>query len=291
MLQKTHEYMHWSQEKNIDKIEIKHMVLDNLVIKDNHLFRSKCSKIKPNIKKIYYQWNIELLDKQICAIVGPRRMSQYAQDVLQKLFQILHWYDVVTISWAADGVDTMVHLLSCDYKIPTIAVLGGGIEYYYTISKRGLLEKIIASWGLILSEYENTISSRPYMFPTRNRIVAGFADCVFVPEAQHKSGSLITASYAKKMHIPIYAPMQNIFYASSWWTNQAIVEWIIQPLSQLQDFVQIHFQKRVDYISEQNLSSTWLQKCSQESIVSDSIITDENVVDYLIQDMQRRLFD
>ncbi len=291
MIQKSCETLPWSQKKDIDKIEIKHMVLDNISLKDNNPLRSKISQIKPNIKKIYYQWNIGLLDKKICAIVGPRRMSQYAQDVLQKLFKILHSHDLVTISWAADGVDTMTHLLSCDYNIPTIAVLGGGIEYYYTTTKRGLLEKIIASWWLILSEYEKSVSSRPYMFPARNRIVAGFSDCVFVPEAQHKSGSLITASYAKKMHIPVYAPMQNIFYASSWWTNQAIVEGTIQPLSQLQDFVQIHFKKRIDYISEQNLSSTWLQKYSQESIVSDSIITDENVVDYLIQDMQKRLFD
>ncbi len=291
MIQKTCESPSWSQGKDRDKIEIKHMILDNISMKENTKFWLKSSKIRPHVKKIYYQWNIDLLDKQICAIVGPRRMSQYAQDVLQKLFQILYLYDVATISWAADGVDTMAHLLSCDYKIPTIAVLGGGIEYYYTTTKRGLLEKIIDSWGLILSEYENNISCRPYMFPARNRIVAGFADCIFIPEAQHKSGSLITSSYAKKMHIPVYAPMQNIFYNSSWWTNQAIVEGIIQPLSQLQDFVQIHFQKSVDDISEQNLSSIWLQKYSQESLVSDSIITDENVVNYLIQDMQRRLFD
>ena len=65
-----------------------------------------------------------MLQKPSLAIVGPRNMSPYAQEVLERLFQVLQHYDVVTISGMADGVDRLVHDLSMQYNIPTIAVLG-----------------------------------------------------------------------------------------------------------------------------------------------------------------------
>ena len=72
---------------------------------------------------MYGKGNFELLHKNIIAIVGPRKASPYAREVLEKLFAYLKNYDVVTISGMADGVDKMAHELSIQYQIPTIAVL------------------------------------------------------------------------------------------------------------------------------------------------------------------------
>jgi DNA processing protein len=43
-----------------------------------------------------------------------------------------------------------------------------------------------------------------YTFPQRNRIVAGLADLVCVPEAREGSGSLITVDFALSMRKPVY---------------------------------------------------------------------------------------
>lgn len=60
----------------------------------------------------------------LLAIVGPRKPSAYAESLLQQLFTLLPQYHLATISGMADGVDHIVHQLSMDNNIPTVAVLG-----------------------------------------------------------------------------------------------------------------------------------------------------------------------
>jgi DNA processing protein len=73
---------------------------------------------------MYYMGNIDLLDKPILAIVGPRKHTSYAQQVLENIFQQLQHYQVATISGMAPGVDQLCHQYSLQHNIPTIAVLG-----------------------------------------------------------------------------------------------------------------------------------------------------------------------
>ena len=96
----------------------------------------------------------------------------------------------------------------------------------------------------MISEYKLFAKPMPYMFPHRNRLVAGLSDVVFLPEAATKSGSLITAHVAHTMKIPVYAPMQNIFYASSSGSNEAIENGSIIPLATLEKFLDKHFVRR-----------------------------------------------
>ena len=66
-----------------------------------------------------------------------------------------------------------------------------------------------------MSEFK--IHSKPthYTFPQRNRLVAGLADAIFLPEAGEKSGSLITADFGVHMHKPVYGTPNTIFSATS----------------------------------------------------------------------------
>ncbi|MBP7884973.1 DNA-processing protein DprA [Patescibacteria group bacterium] len=59
------------------------------------------------------------------------------------LFDVLPDYDVVTISGLADGVDTMAHTMSLDKKIPTIAVLGGGMAHFLASGRREFIRRIV----------------------------------------------------------------------------------------------------------------------------------------------------
>lgn len=179
---------------------------------------------------VYGQGNYDLLHKQCIAIVGPRKYSPYANQVMESLFDKLVDYDVATISWLADGVDKMCHELSIKAGIPTIAILWWGLKYYLESKDRELIQKIIANWWLVLSEFK--LNSRPerYTFPQRNRIVAGLSDMIFLPEASEKSGSLITVDFARQMHKDVYGTPNSIFSPTSQWLHQYMQQWLVIPV-------------------------------------------------------------
>lgn len=102
----------WSQNKSF-----------SAYTRDDSQYHFKLSLVSSAPYAMYMMGDEELLNRQIIAIVGPRKYSPYAAQVMDSLFESLSQYDVVTISGLADGVDKMCHELSMKYKIPTIAVL------------------------------------------------------------------------------------------------------------------------------------------------------------------------
>lgn len=193
-----------------------------------------------------------LLNKPIVAIVGPRIPSNYAEEVLHMLFNYLAQYDIVTISWLAPGVDQIAHRLSLKYNIPTIAVLWWGIGHYLQKSDATLIDIIVDQGGLILSEFDNDQVPQSYTFPQRNRIIAGLADLVFLPEAGKKSGSLITVDFANMMHKPTYGTPQNIFAPNSQWLLEYIQSGKIKSVIDIDTMLYQHFSWRKKSISQSN---------------------------------------
>ena len=175
---------------------------------------------KPYI--MYYMWDISLLDKNILWIVWPRKPSIYSNKVLRKLFDHAQKYNLVTISGMADGVDQISHALSIKYKIPTIAVLWGGLHHYLNGPNRHIVDTIVANGWLVISEYKLDFKPTKYSFPQRNRIIAWLCDVLFLPEAGEKSWSLITVDFANKISRPVYTVPNDIFVSTSVWVNQLL---------------------------------------------------------------------
>lgn len=72
----------------------------------------------------YYQGNLDLLKESCLGIVGPRRPSEYAQQIMQMFCAVAGNYRLVTVSGFARGIDQLAHRCSLKEGIPTIAVLG-----------------------------------------------------------------------------------------------------------------------------------------------------------------------
>lgn len=201
-----------------------------MVCQDDNDYHFKLGFVYSSPYIVYMVWNIELLNRQIIAIVWPRKYSPYATQVLESLFCVLSDYDVVTVSGLADGVDKMCHEDSIKAGIPTIAVLGWGLKHYLEGRDRDLIKKIIDNGGLVLSEFK--LNSRPekYTFPQRNRIVAWLSEMVFLPEASLKSWSLITVDFARQMHKDVYGTPNSIFSITSKWLHDYMQQWLISPV-------------------------------------------------------------
>jgi DNA processing protein len=141
---------------------------------------------------------LELLDAPAVAIVGARRASPYGLEVAQRLGRGLAGAGVTVVSGMALGVDSAAHTGALESTGTTVAVLGGGAERPYPATKRSL-HRAIAARGAVISELPPGCHARRWCFPARNRIIAALAQLTVVVEATDRSGSLITAEFARAL--------------------------------------------------------------------------------------------
>ncbi|MEZ0292821.1 MAG: DNA-processing protein DprA [Solirubrobacteraceae bacterium] len=140
--------------------------------------------------------DVELLASPAVAIVGARACSGYGRSVARMLASEAAAAGVVVVSGLARGVDGEAHRGALAAGGPTVAVLGCGIDRDYPAAHAELARSIVATGGLIVSEYEPGTEPAPWRFPARNRIIAGLARATVVVEARERSGALITADFA-----------------------------------------------------------------------------------------------
>ena len=132
-------------------------------------------------------------------------MTAYGAQVTKRFSGELAARGITIVSGFMYGVDAMAHRAAIDAGGRTIAVMPCGIDHIHPAYQKKLYEDIIASGGLIVSEYEGDILPQHWTYPARNRIVAGLSQAVLVVEAALKSGSLITAQIAQRLGRGLFA--------------------------------------------------------------------------------------
>ncbi|MBI4235636.1 DNA-protecting protein DprA [Candidatus Peregrinibacteria bacterium] len=153
---------------------------------------------------LYYKGDISLINKTCIAIVGTRKNTQYGAQITKDLIKDLSVLDIAIVSGLATGIDSIAHTQAIKNDIPTIAVLGCGLNHLYKRPNNDLAEEIERK-GLIITEFEPEEPPLKYHFPQRNRIIAGLSIATIVVEAPMKSGALITAKYALDFGRDIFA--------------------------------------------------------------------------------------
>lgn len=137
-------------------------------------------------------------DVPATAIVGARRATPYGLEIAAGLGRGLGVAGVTVVSGMALGIDSAAHTGALQVAGPTIAVLAGGADRPYPPSKHRLYEEIRAT-GCVISELPPGAGARRWSFPARNRVIAGLAQLTVVVEAAERSGSLITAEFARDL--------------------------------------------------------------------------------------------
>lgn len=144
---------------------------------------------------LYYKGTASLNPSRVISIVGARNATNYGKRICEDFIQQLSDFDVQIISGLAYGIDSLAHRESLKNNIPTIGILGHGLDRIYPATHRELASRMLENGGL-LTEFPSGTNPDRQNFPMRNRIIAGLSDVTIVVEAAIKGGALITAEIA-----------------------------------------------------------------------------------------------
>jgi len=153
---------------------------------------------------LYYRGTANLNHPRIVSIVGTRMATSYGQMLCEQLAETLKPYNVLVVSGLAYGIDVAIHKQSLLKGIPTVGVLGHGLDRLYPSAHRQTALDMLKNGGL-LTEFPLYTNPDKENFPRRNRIIAGIADVTIVVEAALKGGALITAEIANSYNRDVYA--------------------------------------------------------------------------------------
>jgi DNA processing protein len=151
-------------------------------------------------KKLWVRGSLPSSETKFLVVVGSRALSAYGREACQKLIAGLAGYPISIISGLALGTDACAHESALAAGLHTIAIPGSGLDDS-VVSPRtnlGLAKKILEAGGALISEQEPMHKPRLAEFPSRNRVMVGFAHAVLIIEAGNKSGTLITARLASE---------------------------------------------------------------------------------------------
>jgi DNA processing protein len=143
-----------------------------------------------------------LFSRPVVAVVGARNASGAGLSFADRLTRGLGAAGFVVVSGLARGIDACAHKAAL--ASGTIGVLAGGLDRPYPPENAGLIEDMAAR-GAILSEMPLGCEPRGRDFPRRNRLVSGLALGVVVVEAERRSGTLITARFAREQGRELFA--------------------------------------------------------------------------------------
>ncbi|VTT26651.1 SMF protein [Klebsiella pneumoniae] len=155
----------------------------------------------------FSQGNYSLLEGKSVGVVGTREPTEQGIFLTQSV--VSHFIDTEysTVSGLAYGIDQVAHNASILLRVPTIAVLGTGVDANYPKNSESIRKKIIEEGGLIISEYLPDQKASKDNFVRRNRLQAALSDILIPVEWKLKSGTAHTVRFAAELKRKILCPL------------------------------------------------------------------------------------
>jgi DNA processing protein len=155
---------------------------------------------------IYSKGTCSLNDGKFVGIVGTRSATETGKENCKKLISDLGNVlpNTIIVSGLAYGIDICAHKAALESGLPTIGVIGHGLDRIYPEVHRPIAVKMVQE-GALLTEYLSQTNPDKQNFVQRNRIIAGLCDAIVVVESGRKGGALITAELANDYNRDVFA--------------------------------------------------------------------------------------
>jgi DNA processing protein len=206
-LETLFEFIH----KNLNSIQFSKLLIE---AKQQHLLLQKNSSqivdyyhyLYPKLLKeiadppiiLFCKGNLDILQYDFFGVVGTRKPSKISELATSLLVDRISKHPKQgVVSGLAVGIDRIAMLNSLNHNLPTIGILGTGLEKEYPKENKDLYQKMKnSSKALIISENKFGETIGRWSFPKRNRIITGISKSLFLMEAPLQSGAISSVSRA-----------------------------------------------------------------------------------------------
>ena len=195
--------------------------LDPLIIKDYF-------QALPRPPKKLFVRGVFPTDKHLVflTVIGARDYSTYGKEACEMLIKGLRGYPVVIVSGLALGIDTIAHETAIDTGLTTIAFPGSGLDesIIYPRANRKLAEKILYANGCLLSEFENIQKTNDWLFPARNRLLAGISQATLINQ------EVVSRRNLPQNIIVMFLQYQEVFFQKILRHPTNLLGWVLHLL-------------------------------------------------------------
>lgn len=187
--------------------ELKFVIANNIraIHYTSQQYPMRLKQIMDSPLVLFSKGEADLNHDKFIGIVGTRKNTHYGAEMTRRIVEGLKPYNVHIISGLAFGIDITAHKACLDLDIPTLGVVGHGLDILYPGQHKTYARKMVEQGGAIISEFFSGTALNKDLFPRRNRIVAGLCDALVVVESMAKGGSMITSDIAFSYNKDVFA--------------------------------------------------------------------------------------
>jgi len=144
---------------------------------------------------------------KVISIVGTRYATEYGKQTVDLFLSGLaeRGYPILIVSGLAYGIDIQAHKAALNVGLPTVAVMGHGLETVYPSLHTSIAREMEEKNGGLLSDFLSNSPIEKTNFLRRNRIIAGLSDATIIVESAKKGGALVTAEIANSYNRDVFA--------------------------------------------------------------------------------------
>ena len=172
------------------------------ITKDSAQYPSEWKRLSGAPEKLYGVGDTELLQTRKFTVVGSRRTAANTLKLTVQLARELS-AEFTLVTGTADGGDGAAIEGALQGTGKIICVLAGGFSALPQAQLPLLTQ--VAKRGLVLSPHPYDIPVRNFSYEFRNKLLARLSVGALVVSAGETSGALITAKYARRIGIPVFA--------------------------------------------------------------------------------------
>lgn len=153
---------------------------------------------------LYYKGDPTVTERPALAVIGTREPTEEGIRAGHYYAEAFASIGVNIVSGLALGCDTAGHLGALDAGGVTTAFLAHGLDTVYPAENTELAERIVASGGLLMSEYPVGDRVNRYNLVARDRLQAGLSDATLVVQTGVRGGTMHAVRATRAAGKPLF---------------------------------------------------------------------------------------